>query len=46
MTSGSSAILKDMYFVDELHGWAVGFENTILATTSPLGEGALHAISQ
>lgn len=33
MTSGSSATLNDVYFVDELHGWAVGLENTILATT-------------
>ncbi len=45
MTSGSSAILNDVYFVDELRGWAVGFQNTILATTSPLDEGALHTIS-
>jgi hypothetical protein len=45
MTSGSSAILNDVYFVDELRGWAVGIQNTILATTSPLDEGALHTIS-
>lgn len=33
MTSGSSAILKGVYFVDELRRWAVDLENTILATT-------------
>ena len=31
--SGTSETLNDVCFVDEMHGWAVGYNSTIIATT-------------
>jgi len=31
--SGVTAELNDVCFIDELHGWAVGYYSTIIATT-------------
>lgn len=34
LTSGTTAHLRDVCFVDELRGWAVGDQSTIVATTN------------
>jgi photosystem II stability/assembly factor-like uncharacterized protein len=53
--SGAAGVLRDVWFADEAHGWAVGDANTIIATddggkswtaqTAPGGFNALYGIT-